>query len=80
MTIDNSHIFKYETPLVGKVANSVNNTNSAIKDTNIAVPLKYLSNFWISLEMSLINCKINLELIGLESAFYQVLETLQNLK
>ena len=28
----------------------------------IAVPLKYSSNFWSSLEMPLINCKIHLEL------------------
>ena len=28
----------------------------------IAVPLKYLSYFWKSLEMPLINCKIHLEL------------------
>ena len=28
----------------------------------IAVPLKYLSNFWRSLEMPLINCKIELSL------------------
>ena len=28
----------------------------------IAVPLKYLSNFWRSLEIPLINCKIHLEL------------------
>ena len=27
-----------------------------------AVPIKYLSNFWRSLEMPLINCKIHLEL------------------
>ena len=27
------------------------------------VPLKYLSNFWKTLEMPLINCKINLQLI-----------------
>ena len=26
----------------------------------IAVPLKYLSNFWRSLEISLINCKVKL--------------------
>ena len=26
------------------------------------VPLKYLSNFWKKLEMSLINCKISLQL------------------
>ena len=28
----------------------------------VAVPLKYLSNFRISLEMALTNCKIHLEL------------------
>ena len=26
------------------------------KDVEIIVPLKYLSNFWITLEMLLINC------------------------
>ena len=31
-------------------------------DVKIAVPIKYLSNFWRSLEMPLINCKIHLEL------------------
>ena len=32
------------------------------KDVKVAVPLKYLRNFWRSLEMPLINCKIHLEL------------------
>ena len=31
-----------------------------IKDVEIIVPLKYLSNFWRTLEMSLINCEVNL--------------------
>ena len=30
------------------------------KDVEIAVPSKYLSNFWRTLEMLLINCEINL--------------------
>ena len=30
------------------------------KDVEIIVPLKYLSNFWRTLEMSLINCQVNL--------------------
>ena len=30
------------------------------KDGEIAVPLKYLSNFWRTLEMPLINCEIDL--------------------
>ena len=32
------------------------------KRVKIAVPLKYLSNFWRSLEMSLINCRVELSL------------------
>ena len=31
-------------------------------DVKLMVPLKYLSNFWRSLEMLLINCEINLDL------------------
>ena len=30
------------------------------KDVEIVVPLKYLSSFWRTLEMVLINCEINL--------------------
>ena len=33
------------------------------KDVEIIVPLKYLSNFWRTLEMPLINCEVNLILI-----------------
>ena len=36
--------------------------NGVFKDLKIAVQLKYLSNFWRSLEMPLINCEIHLEL------------------
>ena len=36
--------------------------NEVFKNVKIAVPLKYLSNIWRSLEMPLINCKIHLEL------------------
>ena len=30
------------------------------KDVEIIVPLKYLSNFWRTLQMPLINCEVNL--------------------
>ena len=33
-----------------------------LKNATIAVSLKYLSNFWRSLEMPLINCKVELKL------------------
>ena len=66
LTIDNSQSFKYKAALLGKTANAVNNTNSSVKEAKIVVPLKYLSNFWRSLEMPLINCKVYLELNWIE--------------
>ena len=62
LTIDNSQSFKYKAALLGKTANAVNNTDSSVKDAKIVVPLKYLSNFWRSLEMPLIKFKVFLEL------------------
>ena len=61
LTIDNSQSFNYKAALVGKTANH-NDGKSSVKDAKIVVPLKYLSNFWRSLEMPLINCKVYLEL------------------
>ena len=61
MTVGNFESFKYKATLVGKAANYVH-PNSFVKDTKIVVPLKCLSNFWRSLEMPLINCKVHFEL------------------
>ena len=47
------------------------NTSSA-KNTKIVVPLKYPSNFWRSLEMPLINCKIHLELNWTEDCILSI--------
>ena len=57
LTVDDSHIpnksssHKYKSSLI-------TNRNGV----KIVVPLKYLSNFWRSLEMPLINCKVELSL------------------
>ena len=64
LSIDNSKSSKYNTALVGKTADADdnnNNINNSVKNTKIIVSLKYLSNFWRSLEMPLINCKIHVE-------------------
>ena len=45
------------------------------KIVKIAVPLKYLSNFWRSLEMSLINCKVELSLKQYERCLPTVANT-----
>ena len=62
---DNYKSFKYKVKLLeNTVAQPTPNAaNEILRNAAIAVPLKYLSNFWRSLEMSLINCKIQLKLI-----------------
>ena len=59
LTADNSSSFKYKVELLG---NPVLDGNIAKRSVKVVVPLKYLSNFFRSLEMSLINCKIKLNL------------------
>ena len=66
LAIDNSQSLKYKAALLEKAADAVNNTNSSVKEAKIVFPLKYLSNFWRSLEMPLINCKVFLELNWIE--------------
>ena len=59
---DNAPSFKYKASLIGRTrANGIKN------EVNIAVPLKYLSNFWRSLETPLINCKVELSLNCIEN-------------
>ena len=59
LTADNSSSFKYKVSLLG---NPVSDGNAAKRSLKVVLPLKYLSNFFRSLEMSLINCKIKLNL------------------
>ena len=58
------HLFKYKASIIGNTEN--NGTKNGVK---IAVPLKYLSNFWRSLEMLLTDCKIKLSLNWIEIVF-----------
>ena len=66
LSINTSQSFKYKAALLGKTATAVANTNSSIKEAKIVVPLNNLSNFCRSLEMSLINSKVYLELNWIE--------------
>ena len=45
--------FKFKLKITGRTG------NGGTKDVEIMVPLKYLSNFWRTLEMPLINCEVN---------------------
>ena len=56
---DNSNSFKYKVELLG---DPVHAGGIARRNVKVVVPLKYLSNFFRSLEMPLINCKIKLNL------------------
>ena len=59
LTAGNSSSFKYKVSLLG---NPVLDGAVAKRSVKVVVPLKHLSNFFRSLEMPLINCKIKLNL------------------
>ena len=60
LTIGNASSFEYKATLIGNtVADGANRKQENVK---IAVPLKYLSNYWRSLEMPLIDCKVEFSL------------------
>ena len=56
-SIKDSESFYDKTSITGKLEGD--NTE---KDIKIAIPLKYLSNFWRNLDMPLINCEVSLTL------------------
>ena len=62
---NNVSSFKYKASIIGNTEN--NGTKNGVE---IAVPLKYISNFWRSLEMPLLNCKVNLSLNWIETCVF----------
>ena len=86
----NSKSFKYKTSITGSTynvdaritddaGNQVNNTaydahKSGKKEVEIAVPLKYLSNFWRTLNMPLFNCEVSLILTWSENCVFTSIE------
>ena len=59
LATNNSSSFKYKVDLLG---NPVVVNNVARRNVKVVAPLKYLTNFFRSLEMPLINCKVKLNL------------------
>ena len=53
-----SKSFKYKTKIIGSRPDNKNRLNA-----EVVVPLKYLSNFWRSLDLTLIDCEIELNLL-----------------
>ena len=58
ISIRNSKSFHYKTQSIG----SLDAGEDVKEDVKIAIPLKYLGNFWRSLDIPLINCEITLGL------------------
>ena len=57
-SIKDSKSFNYKTSITGKLEDN----NVEKDDVEIVVPLKYLSNFWRTLDIPLINCEVSLTL------------------
>ena len=53
--LTDSESLKFKIKIIGNTPNDFNK-----KNVEIIVPLKYLSNFWRTIEMPLINCEVNL--------------------
>ena len=53
ISIRNSKSFDYKTEIIG----SLDAGEDEKEDVTIAIPLKYVSNFWRSLDIPLINCQ-----------------------
>ena len=57
---NNFKLFKYKAKFLENAV--ADGANEMLKNATLAVLLKYITNFWISLEMSLINDKVKLKL------------------
>ena len=57
-----SESFDYKTSITGGWE-----SNNTEKEVEIALPLKYISNFWRTLDIPLVNCEINLILTWSEN-------------
>ena len=64
----NSNAFKYKDKITGNTYDVLNTADDCVavkegtQEIELAIPLKYLGNFWRALNMPLISCEISLEL------------------
>ena len=57
-SIKDSESFNYKTSIFGQLQNNENE----LENVKVAVPLKYLSNFWETLKIPMTNCEVFLNL------------------
>ena len=60
--IVNSNAFKYKNKIIGNTYNVDDANKNGTQEVEIAIPLKYLGNFWRALNIPLISCEVSLEL------------------
>ena len=77
---DNSRSFKYKSALAVKTANAVNSTNSSVKKNQDCCSIKVSKQLLEKLAISLINCKIHLELNWIEDCILSSAEDSEKLK
>ena len=64
----NSHTFKYKNKIIGNTynvnagADGYDVDKNGTQEVELAIPLKYLGNFWRALNIPLISCEVSLEL------------------
>ena len=64
----NSNAFKYKNKITGNTYDVLNTADDYVavkegtQEIELAIPLRYLGNFWRALNMPLISCEISLEL------------------
>ena len=73
--LGNSALFRFKHKIASKRA-----TANGAKNFEMMVPLKYLSNFWRTLEMYLINWENNLVLSWSKNVYYLMIKMQQHLK
>ena len=65
----NSNTFKYKNKIIGNMynvnagADGYDVNKNGTQEVELAIPLKYLGNFWRALNIPLISCEVSLELI-----------------
>ena len=65
----NSNAFKYKNKITGNTYNvdaGYDVNKEGTQAIELAIPLKYLGNFWRALNIPLISCEVSLELNGIK--------------
>ena len=79
----NSNAFKYKNKVTGNTFDVLNTADDYVavkegtQEIELAMPLKYLGNFWKALNIPLISCEISLELIWGKNCVITSLEEVQ---